>query len=147
MIIQHRNFMTMISDAFTNQWSDNSPWKTPDNVTGQFPKPQIVSRLISPRKHNSHHHWRRLLKISGGPQVCFTNSPSRRSQRTQNAADGNESVSKTQGTNGVELQSVPSSMTLLNSKNLHSQNKTDHIQLNNSTVYQKCGGEKRHGKL
>jgi hypothetical protein len=75
-------------------------------------------------------HGRRLLKISGGAQVCFTNSPGRQSQRIQNAADDKVSAPKTLGTDGVELQGVHSPVSLLISKNLFSQNKTDHIQLN-----------------
>jgi hypothetical protein len=41
-----------------------------------------------------------------------------------------ESGSKTQGTNRVELQYVHSSQPFLNSTNLLSQNKIDHIQQN-----------------
>jgi hypothetical protein len=52
------------------------------------------------------------------------------SQRIQNAADDKNSAPKTQETNGVQLQGVHSPLQLLNSKNLLSQNKIDHIQLN-----------------
>jgi hypothetical protein len=61
-----------------------------------------------------------------GAQDCVTNSPGRQYERIQNAADDKESPPKTQGTDGVELQGVHSTLPYLNSKNLLSQNKTDH---------------------
>jgi hypothetical protein len=56
-------------------------------------------------------------------------------------------ASKTQETNGVELQGVQSPLPLFNSKNLLTQNKTDHINSAGSTAYQKYGIGKRYGKL
>jgi hypothetical protein len=52
---------------------------------------------------------------------------------------------ETQGTNGMELQSVHSLMPLLNSKDLLSQNKTDTHNSTGSITYQKCGGGERYG--
>jgi hypothetical protein len=68
--------------------------------------------------------------MSWGAQVCVTNFPGIQSQRIQNAADDKQSALRTQETNGLELLGVYSPLPLLNSKNLLSQNKTDHIQLN-----------------
>jgi hypothetical protein len=56
--------------------------------------------------------------------------PADNHKRSQNAADDKESAVGTQGTDRVELQCAHWPLTLLNSKYLISQNKTDHIQLN-----------------
>jgi hypothetical protein len=74
-------------------------------------------------------HGRRLFKISGSALVCITSSPGRQSQWIQNVADNRVSTKNT-GLNGVELQGVHLPLLLLNSKSLLSQNKTDHIRLN-----------------
>jgi hypothetical protein len=47
----------------------------------------------------------------------------------------------------VELQNVHSPLPLLNSKNLLSQNKTDHMQLSRLQYISKCKVGKRYGEL
>jgi hypothetical protein len=65
-----------------------------------------------------------------GAQVYDTDSPGNQFQRIQNATgSATNNYHKAQGTNGLELQCVHSPLSLLNSKNLLTQNKSDHLQL------------------
>jgi hypothetical protein len=78
-------------------------------------------------------------KFQGVLRLVSQIIPANNLQKIENAADDKESAPKARGTNGVELQGVYSPLPLLNSENLLSQNKTDHLQLNRLHYLSKMG--------
>jgi hypothetical protein len=66
-------------------------------------------------------------KFQGVLRIALQISPSRQSQRIQNAANNKDLSPKTQGMNGVELHCVHSPLRLLNLKSLFTENKVDHV--------------------
>jgi hypothetical protein len=76
----------------------------------------ILIIIIFIFKFNCTNHGCQLFKISGRAQFCVTNSPSRQSQRIQNAPNNKDSAPKRQGMNGGELQCAHLPLLLLNTK-------------------------------